>query len=369
MTWHLFALVWGEPFVRRFAELAVPFQAMAGNVPALAGDGPVVYHAYSDEDSRDHVRAALAPLARWCDIEVHRFDDASARGLLGPDYRYEVQRTCLRDLSARASDGDSIVLLDSNFVVGDGTLRAVAERRRQGFRAASVSVLRVETGAFAAALGRPSAGEPIGPRRLLAAGLAAMHPMTDAFFVDARPFTPYPSQISWRVGAGGIVNRNFLPHPLMVPASLALARAQSTMDYELALRAVADDAHIHVCGDSDEMLVVKFSSAGHGGEPNFDARATPEYVGQFLLACTNRRHRRFVDTPVVFHTADVDARYAQAIRESQALVDAAYAWIDRAANEGVALDPRRLIYLKSHFGPIEDFMSPQLEPAALARLA
>ena len=32
------------------------------------------------------------------------------------------------------------------------------------------------------------------------------------------------------------------------------------------------------------------------------------------------------------------------------------------------LDARLLLYFKSHLGPIEDFISPQLEPAALRRL-
>ena len=209
MTWHIFVLVWGEAFVRRFAELSVPFQAMAGNLPALSAGGPIVYHAYTDAASADAVAQALAPLGPWCELDVRQFDDSSARGLPDPDYKYEVQRACLRDLVSRTTGGDPIVLLDSNFVLADGTLAALAERRRQGFCAATVSLLRVETEAFAtgiAPLLGPSAA--IGARNLVRQAMAAMHPMTRAFFVDADAFTPYPSRLSWRIGDDGFAFTN-----------------------------------------------------------------------------------------------------------------------------------------------------------------
>jgi hypothetical protein len=252
--------------------------------------------------------------------------------------------------------GDPIVLLDSNFVVADGTLAALARRRAEGFRVATVSFVRVALETFRA----PT--DDRGARALLRAALSALHPMSGAFFVDAVPFTPYPSRLCWRTRDDGFVTRDFLPHPLMVPASDALGRFQSTMDYDLALRSAADD-EIYVCADSDEMLIAKFSSATHGADREWGAPLTPESLGRFLLACTNRRHRLFAETPVCFHTgADVSAP------ESKALIEAAYAWIDALAREPFGRDARLFMYLKSHFGPIEDFMSPQLEPAALARL-
>ena len=369
MTWHVFVLVWGEAFVRRFAELSVPFQVMAGNVPALADESSIVYHAYTDAASAGAVAKALAPLERWCDLDVRLFDDTSARGLSDPDYKYELQRSCLRDLATRAADGDPIVLLDSNFALANGTLAALVDRRRQGYRAATASLLRVETETFAARilplLKHPAA---IGARDLLRQAMATMHPMTRAFFVDADAFTPYPSRLSWRVGDDGFLNRDFLPHPLMVPASNALTVSQSTMDYDLALRSAGDE-EIHVCNDSDEMLVVKFSDAGHHANRVSGAPATTRDIGQFLLASTNRRHRLFADVPIAFHTGDHDTRYAAARASSQILIDGAYAWIDQIAAQPSQLDARGLMYLKSHLGPIEDFMSPQLEPAALARLS
>jgi hypothetical protein len=367
MSWHFFVLVWGDEFVDRFGKFVVPFLAMPGNIPALANDGDVVFHAYTDASSRSSLEAALAPLAALCRIDVRLFDDSAAQRFSGPNFRYELQRGCLRDLVASLSDG-SIVLLDSNFLLSDGTLAAVSERRRQGYSAACITFVRTSTESLLARL-MPSlsSGAAIGGGPLLDLALSSLHHITRSFFVDAAPFTPYPSQVSWRIGTDGFVTRNFLPHPLMVPVSSALLHSQSTMDYDLALRLAPDD-QIYVGNDSGEMLVVKFSGDDHQSDRNGSFAPTAEDLGLFLLTCTNRRHRVFADVAAAFHCGTRDARYQDAAVASQALIDDAYAWIDRLATQSGRLDARLLMYLKSHLGPIEDFMSPQLEPAALARL-
>jgi len=367
MTWHLFVLVWGDVFVERFSRLVVPFLAMPGNVPALAADDKVVFHVYSDAASRARLGTALARLIPWCAIDLRIFDDTTARRFGGAQYRYELQRWCLRDL-ARSIDEGSLVLLDSNFLPSDGTLAHLAAQRAKGYRAACVTFVRAATVPLETALTPLLASEsPLGGRMLLHTSMGALHHMTESFFVDANPFTSYPSQISWRTGAEGFVTRNFLPHPLMIPVSDALHRSQSTMDYDLALRVASDD-EIYMGRDSDEMLLVKFSDEEHHAEREGASSPTPDQIGLFLLTCTNRRHRLFADVPAVFHSAECDARYEAAISQSQRLIDDAYIWIDHVAAQAGRLDARLLMYLKSHLGPIEDFMSPQLEPQAFGRL-
>ena len=367
MTWHLFVLVWGDVFVERFARLVVPFLAMPGNVPALAANDRVIFHVYSDADSRMGLEAALARLAPFCAIDIRQFDDTAARRFSGAHYRYELQRECLRDLARSVSEG-SMVLLDSNFLPSDGTLANLAVQRAKGYRAACVTFVRTETASLDAALvALLAAGSPIDGRTLFAAAMTSLHHITESFFVDANPFTPYPSQIAWRAGSDGFVTRNFLPHPLMIPISDALHRSQSTMDYDLALRVASDD-EIYVGHDSDDMLLVKFSGEEHHAEREGAFAPTADQIGLFLLTCTNHRHRLFANVPAVFHGGVRGAGFEMATLQSQHLIDDAYAWIDQIAAQAGRLDARLLMYLKSHLGPIEDFMSPQLEPSALNRL-
>jgi hypothetical protein len=340
---------------------------MPGNVPALAANDKVVFHVYSDAASRTALEIALGRLAPYCAIDIRHFDDAAARRFSGAQYRYELQRWCLRDL-ARSVDDGSMILLDSNFLPSDGTLANLAVQRSKGYRAACVTFIRTATRPLEAALSPLLAmGSPLDGRALLGAALASLHHITESFFVDAVPFTPYPSQIAWRAGTGGFITRNFLPHPLMIPVSDALQRSQSTMDYDLALR-LASDEEIYVARDSDDMLLVKFSDEEHHAARDEAPSPTADQIGLFLLTCTNRRHRLFADVPAVFHGGARDARFEAAIADSQGLIDGAYGWIDQIAAQAGRLDARMLMYLKSHLGPIEDFMSPQLEPQALGRL-
>ncbi len=367
MTWHLFVLVWGNVFVERFARLVVPFLAMPGNVPALAADDKVIFHVYSDAASRAGLATALAPLAAYCTVDIRTFDDAAARRFSGAQYRYELQRWCLRDLARSISEG-SLVLLDSNFIPSNGTLAHLAAQRANGYRAACVTFVRAATARLDAALSPCLAdGAPIDGRGLFTIATASLHHITESFFVDAAPFTTYPSQILWRAGAAGFVARNFLPHPLMIPVSDALQRSQSTMDYDLALRLASDDV-IYVGHDSDDMLLVKFSDEDHHAERDGAPAPTLDQIGLFLLTCTNHRHRLFANVPAAFHGGGRDAAFEAAALQSQRLIDDAYGWIDQVAAQAGRLDARLLMYLKSHLGPIEDFMSPQLEPSALGRL-
>lgn len=360
MRWHLFALVWGDDFVRRFVQNALPYLAAPGNLPSLAEDGAVTVHLYTDTASQGELAAGFARLDEHCALDIHLFDPAWAHGLRGTDFKYELQRGCLRDLAAHIPAGEPVVLLDSNFIVSDGTFAALKRRWHQGYRSVSVSVLRVATETFVA----PPADR--GSRALLASALCALHPMTERFFIEARPFAAYPSQLSWGAGPDAFVNRNILPHPLLVAASRALAQTQSTMDYDLALRSASDN-QVYMCADSDEMLVVKFSEGAHAAEAVVERAPSPADLGLFLLTATNRRHRLFADIPVVFHLGDVGPEIETARAASQAFIDEAYAWIDRMAARPEPPDARRLVYLKSHFGTIEEFISPQLESAALAR--
>jgi hypothetical protein len=253
-------------------------------------------------------------------------------------------------------------------VTSDGTLANLAVQRSKGYQAACVTFIRTATRPLEAALSPLLArGSPLGGRALLGAALGSLHHITESFFVDAVPFTPYPSQIAWRAGISGFVTRNFLPHPLMIPVSDALQRSQSTMDYDLALR-LASDEEIYVARDSDDMMLVKFSDEDHHAARDGAPPPTADQIGLFLLTCTNRRHRLFADVPAVFHGGTRDARFETAIADSQGLIDDAYGWIDQIAAQAGRLDARMLMYLKSHLGPIEDFMSPQLEPQALGRL-
>ncbi len=184
-----------------------------------------------------------------------------------------------------------------------------------------------------------------------------MHPLARAMFVDAEPFTAYPSQLNWRVGAHGFVTHCFFPHPLLVVPQGGV-NYSGTMDYEYALRAVADDTAIHLVRSSDELLVCKMTPAAY----NADAiRAAPPGIaelGRFVVSNTNIRHRLFMRQPIRFIAGGTEAEWAAVEEHAGRFVEAIYKAAELVA-AGARADARTMVFLKSFLGPIEDYLSPQ----------
>jgi hypothetical protein len=379
MRYHVFLLVWGDAFAKAHLEIALPFLMMPGNLPALGLDAEVDFHIYTDRATAPLLDAGTAALDAHCRRRIHILEDIEVRGVspLGhaagiafPEYKYVLQRECVRHLYAAAKgDGEAqVVFLDSNFILADGSLAALDLRRRQGYEAAAVNVLRLsEPKAGPVLIERLGHGTPVSARELVAIGLGAPHHFTEAFYVDAVEFTPYPSQLIWRLGDDSLLTRAFLPHPLMAPLVPEMAISQSTMDYDMALRTTPDEK-IYVAADSDEMLVCKLSGDGHQAARQAGPPPTPENLALFLLTGTNWRHRLFARVPIYFHAGEAHADYASVTARSAQLVDASYDFVDRIASRSADLDASAMLYLKSYFGAIEDYMSPQLEPGALQAL-
>jgi hypothetical protein len=245
------------------------------------------------------------------------------------------------------------MLLDSDFIFADGAWAVLPERVEKGAKAVCAMFLRL-----AEEHAGPHLRPVMRPHDLVRLGLDALHPLTRAMFVDAEPFTSYPSQLNWRVGEGGFVTHCFFPHPLLVVPDRS-TRYSSTMDYEFALRAVADDAQVHLITSSDELLLCKMTPARYLAANAKGEKPTLESLGRFIVSNTNRRHRHFMAQPIRFRAGGDEQAWRDVEVRSTRLVEAAYKAADLIV-AGAAGDPRTLMFLKSYLGPIEDFLSPQM---------
>ncbi|NQV55748.1 MAG: hypothetical protein HQ503_07815 [Rhodospirillales bacterium] len=379
MSYHIFLLVYGAPFARRYLDFSLPYQLCPGNLPALANLADVTYHIYTDREAAPILAEGCENLAPFCDHQIHVMEDIEIRGasplehaagIPDPGYRYELQRECIRHLYSLIGDQAeaSIIMLDPNILISDGAFKALDTYRRDGYDAVAVTVLRLSEDLAGDAFRPGSTQLEAAPRHMMGIALNSLHHMTKAFFVDSDVPTPYPSQIAWPVGDDGFLIRAFLPHPLMVPVSPNIARSQSTMDYDMALRSATDE-RICMVADSDEILACKVSGDQHLEVREFVPKPSPENIGAFLLSATNHRHRVFADTPTYFHSGERHADFGSVETSSKELIDKAYAYIENIAGGAGQLNAPTLLYLKSFFGPIEEFMSPQMEPEALALIA
>jgi len=383
VIYHVFMLVWGERFVRNFVEVSLPFQCMAGNLPSLARDGEVFYHIYTDHDSLAAFEPNVQMLSQYATPHFHLLDDmrvdetpllAWVKNLEGPEVKYEIQKRCVLHLTDRAlEDPDSeIVLLDSNFILSDGTLAAAAAHMQAGAKAMNINFLRINSdGALPALKAVLAAETPVDGRALVQVALDHPHHLQEAFFVDAENLTSYPSQLCWRVAGKGILAHAYIPHPLIVKSSPLIKTYQSTMDYDLALRSWPDD-DIYICDDSDEMTVLKYSSPGHLSRREERAGLSPEELAKdlalFLVTSTHQRHRQFGDIAIRYHVDGIDESWQDVEQLAAALLEATAQELDFILANADKLDAKFLMHIKSHTGPIENYTSPALEPSALNKL-
>ena len=376
VTFHVFILVWGQNFVRKFVEFSLPAQLMPGNLPTLGQDSNVVYHIYTDRRSGHALEAAIAILRGVVDVEIHYLEDLSdnngrlvlmvAAPLKSPEYKYFLQKHCVRDCAKYASEGeDALILLDSNFVIADGGLGRLAASWKNGIRAIMVSVLRTNEAAFTNIWQQNH--KSIASDKLFETARQYFHPLQKSYFVGSDAPTSYPIQVCWPVAGDQIYTRSFLPHPLMVPVRPAIGKYQSTMDYDLALR-VCEDSEISICENSDEILICKFSEISHQAASSPGPALTPENLALFILTSTHHRHRQFSSVGIQFRGASGCGNWKEVESHAKKFIDRAYEEVDRIIALGAKLDARFFMYIKSYLGPIEDYMSPEIEPAELRNL-
>ena len=375
MRIDVYVTVWGAAYVDKYLTYSLASQLTPGNIPALARDGiEFVYHIYTDRTSEALFHPGIAALARHADVRFRFYEDISYKGVSLAEamvnsppetVKHNVQRlTSLRFLAELGETAsDAAVLLDSDFVFSEGSWPTMIAARREGAEAFCAMFLRLDEHA-AAPLLKNRIGGGLSGREIVAIGLEALHPIARAMFVDADPFTSYPSQLNWPVnerggasGRAGFVTHCYFPHPMLSKPRSGL-RYSGTMDYEYALRAVSDNSKIVLARNSDDFLVCKMTPASYLAEQPRGNVAGIADLARFAISNTNLRHRLFMDQSIRFIAGGTEADWAETETRSQRFVEAIYAAAEVILGTA-RTDARTMVFLKSFLGPIEDFASPQ----------
>jgi hypothetical protein len=379
VRYDFFVTVWGQPFVRKFIDLSLFSQLSPGNLPKIAKSAEIHYHIYTDKASRELFGSSLLELSKYAEIKFYYFDEIPFDGgnldqaISNSDVKtvkHNVQRITANHMLSDLKDS-AAVLMDSDFIVADGSLARMHGLRQKGKRAVMVPLLRLNE-TTASPILYENMTFYLTARNLVKLCFNHMHPILDAFFMGSKCSTSYPSQLNWWVGKSrqtssarvGIVTQCLFPHPLMIEPDL-LARDSgvkyfSTMDYDYALRVVADDNAIHLSKDSDEILICKISPEEYRANNENSEPLSRERMAQFILNNTNIRHRFFLDQ-LVYFVADRDGDWDMVSRDAAYFIEETYKTVDAMISQLSITDPMTMVYLKSFLGPIENFISPQVQ--------
>ncbi len=371
MRVDVYVTVWGAAYVDKYLTYSLASQMTPGNIPALVRDGiELVYHIYTERASEAHFHPGIDGLARHADVRFHYYEDIPYKGVSLAEamansppetVKHNVQRlTSLRFLAdAGEAKSDAAILLDSDFVFSEGSWPAMIAARRAGAEAFCAMFLRLDENAAAPRL-KDRIGAGLSGREIVAIGLEALHPIAAGMFVDADPFTSYPSQLNWRAGPdgqAGFVTHCYFPHPMLTKPRAGL-RYTGTMDYEYALRAVSDDAKIVLARNSDDFLVCKMTPSSYLATLPRGGKVNLADLASFAVSNTNLRHRLFMAQPIRFVAGGSEAEWEDVEAQSTRLVEAIYAAVEVILGTA-RTDVRTMVFLKSFLGPIEDFASPQ----------
>jgi hypothetical protein len=379
MRYDVFVTVWGQDFVTKFADLSLGSQLAPGNLPALAAEADIHYHIYTDRDSQLYFEPALAPLSEYAEPHFHFYDEIPYSGgtldqaIQNSDIstaKHNVQRITAQHMLAGLKDSAAI-LMDSDFIIAEGSLSRMHQLRLAGKQAVMVPLMRLNE-ATAGPILQQDMSAYLAPRELVRLCLEHMHPIFAAYFMEGARSTAYPSQLNWHVGqfgedaqkAAGVVTQCLFPHPLMVIPDLSSGERGityfSTMDYDYALRAVADDTAIHLSRSSDEILICKISPEKYLADSELGEPLSIERMAHFVLNNTNIRHRLFLDQSICY-VADEGGNWEAVNKEANRFMEATYKAVELMVGQLPKTDPRTMVHLKSFLGPIEDFISPQVQ--------
>ena len=133
------------------------------------------------------------------------------------------------------------------------------------------------------------------------------------------------------------------------------------MDYEVLLRAVTSDEDIYFCQSSDDLMFCKVSPQSYFGNSGIGPAFTMDVMANFVISNTNIRHKIFMGNPIRYLACDDEKAFKLAEKEAQRFVDAVYKLAELRLAKVPPSETKMMVYAKSFLGPIENFISPQIQ--------
>ena len=375
MRYDIFVTVWGQKFTEKFVKYSVPSQLFPGNLPALSSKSDIIYHIYTDRESKIIFDPIIPELIKYVEVKFHYFENinyknANLKEVVSNSDLKTVKHNVQRLTSHHMLTNENVIaaiLLDSDFILADGCFAKVHELREKGYHAVMTSLARLNENSVSLVL-TDLLQNPIKSKDLVKLCLVHMHPIYFGYFMGSDFNSEYPVQLNWPVvesndGLTGFIVRCIFPHPLLIipdgNRGSAARKYFSTMDYDFVFRAVADNKKIYLSQSSEEILISKLTSETYAPANNSYHKVTIDRMANFILYNSNRRHGFFLDKSIQF-LCEKGGNWNEVNKEARKFMKNVEKTIEHKINISMVPDPKSLVQLKSYLGSIEDFNSPQI---------
>lgn len=375
-TYMLFA-VWGERFIDKFASLTMASLLSPGNLPSMSRTHRIQLIFYTDRASAAYLNDRMTPLSAYAEISIATFEDTHVDGRIvadgvaaldGPAVKHELERLVTfhaLDTILDHGDNNTLFIVPSDLAASDGTFSRAQILLDNGAEAVAPPVLRISEEKFGLTETQFRAGVD---DVAICQGLPdAFQHITRSCIATSQSFTEYPATILWPVQNEGFVCRTFFPLTLAFKPRNAQRRYDSSIDYDFLLNLASDPQKIHIPASSAEICALKISSSAYMQQVPQNHPLRGPALSHFMLTETNKAHRSlFSRTYRLLQRPQSELNVQEwdyTESESGLFADSAYDFVDKIVEKVPKDTPGLAQSIKSHFGTLEDYLSPMRRPA------
>ena len=355
---RLITAVWGQSYLDELLDLCLPAMLAPGNLPALAKEFDCELVVVTEECFFDYVRRnrAFASVAKLCPTRLVMLDDlVVSRKMYGHSLTHGLHRG-FEDLGPRMCE-TNLLFFNSDFILADGSLGAVAKALNDGERlifAPSYCVIAEEVA--------PKLRERIDP----ASGVLAMPPREmAAMAIPNRHYTIRGKTINepnyrmnvldqfyWLVDGATLIGHQMPIAIVCMRPQRVYSEPVSFWDYA-TISMACPTARRHVIGDSDDFLMIELRTAKTYTEFLTLGSATPEEAAATLGSYMTADQIEMGRYPLTLHAAALPPETEAARSALKAHVDRVYA----------ALPPRVVSHINHPYwnGLIDQFVANRQE--------
>jgi len=317
-------VVWGEFYIKRLFALGFPSFLAPGNLPALAeGTELEVVVMMRERDIQQFAHApAFEHVRKICSLRFIPIDDLIATGVYGVTLTLAFGRAvigCGEDMLRT-----HFVFMNADFVLADGSLRALLKHIRNGRSVVLGPSFRATSEALQPLLMRlvneAQGTLVVSQRELAAMALQHPHPSTAAKVVNQRfMHSREPSQFFWQVDEHTLLGRYFLIFMLCLKPERVLKSINTYSDYGF-IPEMCPSGDEAVMSDSDEFFMLELQHRQHETiKLRLGAQTEPE-IAKSLQAWTTTEHRRAAKYDVVFHAGGLSPQVEMARAQASAFI-------------------------------------------------
>lgn len=318
-------VVWGEAYIARFADLALPSFIAPGNLPALAEatDLEVVIMTRRGDISFFDQHPIFNTLQAICPVRFVEIDDLITTGVYGVTLTLAYARPIIA--CGREMLNTHFVFMNADFVLADGSLRSLCAQILAGYSIVLGPSFRATAEDVEPLLGahknEATGVLSIAPREL--AGLSMPHPhaTTVAKIRDQHSFhSTHPNQFFWQVDPHTLLGRYYLIFMLCLKPERPIDSINSFCDYAF-IPEMCPSGNEAVMDDSDDFFMLELQERAQESAMLRMGRQSEGKTVKSLQQWATPEHRRAAGYDIVFHTRDIPPDIGHHKNEAKAFIE------------------------------------------------